>query len=322
MVASFARESDGQGTADMDISTSGEIPLHEQGSDSESTHEPRRSNKRAKISASGSWREGDVHTDNDQQDAMDWTANSSTTSLCSEMMDGSHSSPDRSKQQDAPPYASLLSGAITRATTSTSTTSTSTSPSSKSQRKPKTEANPDDTASSSSFTIYEDPEDRDLQSFTLDLGMGHGLEFGLTYRHEHDLSSPSIPVPIPESWHSSPGDDKENADEAVHEHGTDVAHEVDGVDHDHVLWNGSDGDDEEASTIVVDDANERERHVLAHGDNQQQTGGLRRYYQHRTENETFVVPSRERNQGHDGQISPTLLGAPPRRFQGRGSRQV
>lgn len=328
MLASSARMDDNHGAVDMDVdgdftSAPRETPLHEQESDSESVQKPRRSNKRAKISASGSWCEGDVRTGNGQQDAMDWT-----TSFCSGMMDGSLSSPDHSKHQDVPPYASLLSGTKTRAISSVSTsTSTSTSPSSKSKRKSKTKTktNPlneeeaDDNAQS--FTIYEDPEDRGLQEFTLDLGMGYGLEFGLTYRYEHDLS-PGIPIPIPESWHSCPGDDKENADEAVLEHGTEVEYEADGVEHEHGIWNGS-GDDEDASTIIVDDIqgdNERPRH--GHGYNYRELGGVRRYYQHSAENGTIVVPSRERNQGHDGQISPTLLGAPPRRFQGRGSRQA
>lgn len=336
-MSSSARVDDYHGAVDMDVngdsmSASREIPVHEQESNSESAHEPRHSSKRTKISASGSWREGDIRTGNSQQDAMDWT-----TSFCSGTMDGSLSSPDHNKHQDIPPYASLLSGTKTRATSSTptSTSSTTSSPSSKSQRKTKTKIKTKTKTSSLNeeqtddntpfFTIYEDPEDHDLQEFTLDLGMGYGLEFGLTYRYEHDLS-PGIP--IPESWHSCPGDDKENADEAVHEHGTEVDYEADGVEHGLSNGNGSD-DDEDASTIIVEDVrgdNERPRprprHGNDHGYDQRELGGIRRYYQHSAENGTVVVPSRERSQGHDGQISPTLLGAPPRRFQGRGSRQA
>lgn len=301
MVNSSATTDGRHEAVDLDVNgdstfTSRKIRLHDQGSDPELAHESIRSNKRAKTSASGSWCAG---MDNGQQVVIDRTTNSSPMSLCSATMDGSHSSPEHSEHQDVPPYASLLSGSKTRATSSTST--------SPSQRKPKNKTDSDNDASS--FTIYEDSEDRDLQSFTLDLGMGYGLEFGLTYRYEYDLSSPGIPIPIPRSWHSYPGDDKENADEAVHENGSDAEHEADGTT-DHGTWHGSDDDDEEVRTILVDDVNGRPRHDLVHDHDH----GLN----HR-ESGTAVAPSRERSQGLDGQISPTLLGAPPRRFQGRGS---
>lgn len=313
MLTSSAKISDRRYEAvDMDVnghSTSvlGDMRLDDQ--ESELPNEFMHSNKRAKISTSGSWCPG---MGNDQQVRIDRATNSSPMSLCSRSVDSPRGSPDNSNHQNAPPYASLLSGAKTRAEISTST---STSSSSKSLRKPKTKTEPENDASS--FTIYEDPEDRDLQSFTLDLGMGYGLEFGLTYRYEHDLSSPGIPIPVPEAWHSYPGDDKENTEEMTHENGTDGEHEADGGV-DHGIRNGNNND--ESSAVIVDDVNEHSRQDLIHEHlfNHQDTEDSRQYHQNRTRHETIVVPSGDRSQV-DSQSSPTLLGAPPRRFQARGS---
>lgn len=346
---------------------SGEIHEHEHEEDAgidtsrEAGGELCSSRKRTKISASGSWREGSNDAHSGQQDMVEGTT-SPTTAFSSSGTVNIAANPTGRSRPDVPPYAPLLSSAQVSASFPFSTPS-----------KPNPRVNSitkEHSNDSTSFAIYEDSGDNDLQAFTLGLGLGLGvLEFGLGYGYGFGFG-----LPLPDSWYSGPEDNKENAEDGLHD--VDMRTNDEGAGVGTGVWgggNGADGgmnwdvNDEDANTVAVEgfrgEQRLRRRH---HNHGHQDLADMRRHHhlrtvqrmglldaggmdmdvnveirpvneergpdmqmhtenrdrgQHQQHQDTDLreAPTAEINQESEGQVSPSLLGAPPRRFWGRGA---